>query len=64
MRHAVEQGDGFVRVHGDEYVAGVRVDVIVGEARVQQAQQRRLVETVQLRRILHNSQHNNAARLR
>lgn len=55
MRHAVQERDGLVRVHGDEHVSGVRVDVVVREAGVQQAQQRGLVETVQLSRILGNT---------
>ena len=52
MRHAVQERDGLVRVDGDEDVSGVGVDIVVREARVKQAQQRGLMETVQLSRIL------------
>lgn len=52
MRHAVQERDSLVRVDGDEDVSGVRVDVVVREAGVQQAQQRGLVETVQLSCVL------------
>lgn len=52
VRHAVQQRDVLVGVHGDENVPCVRVDVVVRETFVQQAQQRCLVEAVELRGIL------------
>lgn len=50
--HGVQQGDRLVRVHRDKNVPRVRVDVVVGEPGVEKAQERGLVEAVQLRRVL------------
>lgn len=52
MRHAVQQGNRLVRIHGDQYVASVRIDVIIHKPSVEKAQQRSLVKAIQLRRVL------------
>lgn len=57
--HRVQQRDGLVRVDGDEHVPRVRVDVVVGESSVEEAQQRGLVEAVELGRILCRRERNN-----
>lgn len=45
-RHRVQQGDGLVRVNGDENVPRVRVDVVICETSVEKVQQCGLVQTV------------------
>ena len=52
MGHGVQKGDRLVRVDRNEDVPGVRVDVVVGEPGVEEAEQRGLVKAVKLRRVL------------
>lgn len=62
MGHGVQKGDRLVRVDRNEDVPGVRVDVVVGEPGVEEAEQRGLVEAVKLRRVLQKKDENKAGK--